>query len=115
MHADTIVNHRQSERQAFSCNPKEMQAIRSGARWVIEQTTYFDGDRHIWREADIEICSGEIVGVRAPGTSRASIRRNARDHLCLPGLVGASLNADGARINSYGDFRQVVASGFTTK
>ncbi|WP_257127669.1 MULTISPECIES: hypothetical protein [unclassified Burkholderia] len=74
------MNHRQSERQAFSCDPKEMQAIRSGARWVIEHTTYFDGDRQIWREADIEICSGEIVGVRAPGTSRASIRRNARGH-----------------------------------
>ncbi|WP_236862151.1 hypothetical protein [Burkholderia pseudomallei] len=61
MYADTAVRHRTSEWRAFSGDPKAMQAIRSGACWVIEHATYFDGDRHIWREADIEICAGEIA------------------------------------------------------
>ncbi|MEV9638874.1 hypothetical protein ABZO35_31055 [Burkholderia pseudomallei] len=114
MYADTAVRHRTSEWRAFSGDPKAMQAIRSGACWVIEHATYFDGDRHIWREADIEICAGEIVRVCEPGTSRASIRRDARGLLCLPGLVSASLNADGARANLYDNVRQAIASGFTT-
>lgn len=108
------MRHGASEWRAFSGDPKAIQAIRSGACWVIERATYFDSDRHIWREADIEICAGEIVGVCEPGTSHASIRRDARGLLCLPGLICASLNAESACANLYDYVRQAVASGFTT-
>ncbi|PTB23838.1 hypothetical protein C9I56_37150 [Paraburkholderia caribensis] len=96
------------------CDPETMRVIPHDECWTIEHATYFDGDRHIWQEADIEISSGKIVGLRNPGTSRATIRRDARGLLCLPGLVGASLRAGGAGANLYDGFRQALASGFTT-
>ncbi|MFM0617421.1 amidohydrolase family protein [Paraburkholderia nemoris] len=111
--SDAVARRRASRRE-FACDPERQRAAQSGALWAIERARYFDGDRRTWREADIEICSGEIVGIHGSGTSCAAIKYDASDLLCLPGLVSASLSWDNAGGDWFGAAKHALASGFTT-
>jgi len=109
-----VVARRRASRRELACDPERQRAVQSGALWAIERARYFDGDHRAWREADIEICSGEIVGIHGSGTSCADIKYDASGLLCLPGLVSASLNGDHAGGDWFSAAEQALAAGFTT-